>query len=715
MVRNFLNAERFRGRCRSIYDKNAQQQDRTYQVEFDFLYGYDAILALYHYNKSFYRFNLYMYMTAKMVFSRSIYYLLIVIFCLEGTIYLGAAGKIEIMGRSLRSEHPRLLFTQADQQRVTDLANDNTYLKGLFDVLYSEADAIIDQPTTKYLLVGPRLLWQSRACLARVMTLSAAWRFSGKNEYADRAIVEMKAAAAFPDWNPSHFLDVAEMCAALGIGYDWLFDYLSEEDKGIIREAIVEKGFKPALKIYPGGFASKINNWNFVCNGGLILASLALADEEPDLAEEIIGKAFKSIPIALKNYDPEGAWFEGPSYWKYGSTYLVMLLSSLDASFGTDFGFSDYTGLDNTGRFFLSSIGPTGKFFNFADSHLVPRSCPTLFWLARRYNQPFLAWSERRLIENHMANLYEQNLNRISAGSKINPLSKNLGQSVLLFDNRFFPLEIAWFDPRGNAMDGRFELDTVYRGLADVAFFRSSWKADALFAGFKGGRNSVNHAHLDSGSFIFDAMGLRWAEDLGKDYYNLPGYWERKPGGRRWEYFRLSSLSHNVPTINGQIQLVPGDAKIIAFHSSPERAHAVVDLADPYKGQAHSVRRGLAMLDRRAILVQDEVVGLRDGDKFRWAIVTSAEITLRGQQAVLRKEDKSVTVEIIEPKGAVFAIASTRPRLTVENQNIGTRLLTVSVPLTEGNLVTVAILFTPDGRTPAPTPMISPLADWEGY
>ena len=80
-----------------------------------------------------------MYMTAKMVFSRSIYYLLIVVSCLEGTTHLEAADEFVIMGRSVRSEHPRLLFSQADQQRITDLANNNDYLKGLFDVLYREA------------------------------------------------------------------------------------------------------------------------------------------------------------------------------------------------------------------------------------------------------------------------------------------------------------------------------------------------------------------------------------------------------------------------------------------------------------------------------------------------------------------------------------------------------------------------------------------------
>jgi len=41
----------------------------------------------------------------------------------------------------------------------------------------------------------------------------------------------MLAAAQFPDWFPKHFLDTAEMTAALGVGYDWLFDFLSAEER----------------------------------------------------------------------------------------------------------------------------------------------------------------------------------------------------------------------------------------------------------------------------------------------------------------------------------------------------------------------------------------------------------------------------------------------------------------------------------------------------
>ena len=38
----------------------------------------------------------------------------------------------------------------------------------------------------------------------------------------------------FEDWNPSHFLDVAEMTAGLAIGYDWLYDELPASSKKLM-------------------------------------------------------------------------------------------------------------------------------------------------------------------------------------------------------------------------------------------------------------------------------------------------------------------------------------------------------------------------------------------------------------------------------------------------------------------------------------------------
>ena len=53
----------------------------------------------------------------------------------------------------------------------------------------------------------------------------------------------MNTVCAFKDWNHSHFLDVGEMAMAVSIGYDWLYDELSEETKANARAALNQHAF----------------------------------------------------------------------------------------------------------------------------------------------------------------------------------------------------------------------------------------------------------------------------------------------------------------------------------------------------------------------------------------------------------------------------------------------------------------------------------------
>ena len=100
---------------------------------------------------------------------------------------------------------------------------------------------------------------------------------------------------------------------------------------------------------------------------------------------------------------------------------------------------------------------------------------------------------------------------------------------------------------------------------------------------------------------------MRWVRNLGSDHYNLPNYWEKERGGRRWGYWQLNAHSHNVITFEGGDQDADATARMTAFQSKPESAHAVVDLSEAYT-EAERVVRGVAMLDwRKAVLVQDEI------------------------------------------------------------------------------------------------------------
>src|SRR5690606_33915648 len=95
--------------------------------------------------------------------------------------------------------------------------------------------------------IGRRLLGVSRSLVRRTTTLAYAWQTTGDVAFARRAETEMLAAAAFSDWNPSHFLDVGEAATALALGYDWTYDALSPESRATIRRALIEKALRPGL------------------------------------------------------------------------------------------------------------------------------------------------------------------------------------------------------------------------------------------------------------------------------------------------------------------------------------------------------------------------------------------------------------------------------------------------------------------------------------
>src|SRR5262249_30817290 len=231
---------------------------------------------------------------------------------------------------SLRPSHPRLLATASELERVRQMIDSAPLARAWYAQLRKKAEKILDEPQVEYTLIGPRLLAQSRRCLDRIYTLGLLYRLDGDKRFAERAKQELFAAAAFKDWNPSHFLDVAEMTHALGIGYDWLFDMLSAEERATLRTAVVEKGLKASfMDTLPNGvrgynwWLRVTHNWNQVCNGGLTVGALAIADEEPELAERVIRRALDSIKLPMGSYSPDGGWDEGPAYWHYATSYTV--------------------------------------------------------------------------------------------------------------------------------------------------------------------------------------------------------------------------------------------------------------------------------------------------------------------------------------------------------------------------------------------------------
>lgn len=575
---------------------------------------------------------------------------------------------------TLKLSHPRLMLLADDDTRIRQALTTDLAARTYRDLLLRNGSRVITQPPPERVLTGPRLLTVSRTVLDRVMTLALLYRLDGDRRWVARAREELLAAAAFSDWNPAHFVDVAEMAHAFAIGYDWMYDALTPDDRTTIRRALVEKGLQPAAQEYTARapWTRSAHNWNLVCNGAIIISALAIADEEPGLAGTLLAQALASLPTAIAAYAPDGAWPEGPSNWEYGTLYLVSALATLTSALTTDFGLSEAAGLSTTGRFRLQATGPTGLFFNFSDASPRSGDSPMLFWLARRYNDASLAVAAR-----------DAATGRSSAR------------------------DLLWYDARGAAADvASLPLDARYQ-TTHLAFFRSTWNdRDALYVGFKGGDNTATYAHLDLGTFVLDALGQRWAVDLGPDDYDLPGYF----GAERWTYERLKTSGQNTLMLDGANQSPKATAPLTVFRSSADNAFAIADLTAAYAdGGATRVNRGVTLRDSRTrVLIQDEVETSKPVE-LTWTMHTMADVELHGDRALLQQGAVTLEARLLAPPGATFTVEDVDIPPPQQPASDLRRLL---VRLPDVTSVQLAVLFTPlrgtSSATPGPATPIGP-------
>ena len=567
--------------------------------------------------------------------------------------------------KGLVQTHPRLLLTRDRLAALKKLHATDPALQRIIREALADADKQLTKHPLKHVLPdGKRLLETSRDCLARTLALGFAYRWTGDRKYADKGIENLRTVCAFDDWNPSHFLDTAEMSNAVGIGYDWLYEAMDPATRETIRKGLIKNGLN--AKDPKQAFKWE-HNWNMVCNGGLTVGALAVADTDPELARRIIERSLKFLPLATVHYAPDGAWMEGPNYWHYATSYTIFMCAALDSAVGRNFGIDQTPGLDKSGYFTIYTAGPTGQFLCFADAgkpHFneqrkepftrTPMAC--LFWLARKYGNPDFSDAEYDILAKSAATA----------------------------------LHAVWYQPPTGKAPVR-TLDRFFDGPVPLFFMRGSWSdPDTLWCGVKGGFNKVNHGHLDLGNFEIEAGGVRWVMDLGADGYNIPGYF----GKQRWSYFRTSSESHNVPLINGKAQLLDGTAKVLEVHPNQENPSVTFDLSAAYGKPAQKIIRTVAMAAKRSKITVNDQFTLAKPAEVLWGITTDAEIEIRpGGVAWLTRNGKSFSAAILEPAGAAFTVASAEQK-PPQYDNKGIRRLQLKLNAPMGNS-TIKVQFSP--------------------
>ncbi len=555
--------------------------------------------------------------------------------------YPDKAEMQKVLAEKAEKEHPFILADKSDFDKVKKEYKSNKftpYTKKLTDYVLSNADALLDTgvyPPMDYVLdEEDSILPISREVINRMVILGYAWQITGEEKYAERAKAELEKVCSYDDWCTSHFLATAEMALAVSIGYDWLYDYLEEDFKGLIKEKVWEYAIKSALDDNHWFTWSK-NNWNSICYSGIGIACMTFSEYDTDKAAEFLSMCYENMPIAFANFTPDGVYAEGPGYSQSGMDAIVNFVATSNNFFGTDFGMSEIAGFKELGKFPVYITTPTDV-FNFGDNKARMCFTPSLHWYATEYESPLLACYQMSDAPGEFAPDISENTERNGSG-KSNALSS-------LWYNREYTPESADFS------DEPLALSLQSDAGQDMVLMRSAYlDKDAAFAGIKGGYNFINHGDLDIGTFVFDSMGERWAEELGPGPYDAPGYFLNTPAGGRWKNYSKRAEGQNTLVINPDMtlddQYVLAESEFTYFNETAEGGRCGLDMTDAYRmNGATSVERAFELYSGYSSLkITDTIKCLFKSDIY-WFMHTKADIEIseNGKTAILTIGDKQL-------------------------------------------------------------------------
>jgi autotransporter-associated beta strand protein len=608
---------------------------------------------------------------------------------------------------TMAQDHPRLFATaeRFAKLKAAYLSPTASQAKTWAQNAITSANGILTAVPVVYAPdVRSVILAQSRSVVDRMYKLGLAWQLTGDAQYAERAWTELNTVAdntLFPNWNPTHFLDTAEMTHACAIGYDWFYHYWDATRRTTIRTAIINKGLTPGLSQFTsnaGWSQSDGNNWNQVCTGGLSMGALVVGTESEALVENILNRSINSTRPCWKHFTTDnGAWYEGPGYWGYTTEYGMRMLAGLEWVLGSDFGISNTQNVSESGYGPINSLGTSNVIFNYADAGAGGGTRgPQFQWMARRYGiAAYDGWENT------------------GSGSALSALWWNDHASITVANN-------------GSAADMAFhgEEGTAFEAQ-EMVTMRGKWNdSRATFVGTKGGQMGADHGNLDAGTFVLDALGKRWFHDLGGDNYALTNYFNGTPnasGVDRWDYYRMRPEGQNTLAINPD-----GTAGVVLNAVAPLTAYqselggsgsfSIHDLTPVYTGMS-KVWRGVRLMGARdEVLVQDEITAAT-GKTVWWFAhythpTTSVVIDPDGTSAMLTQGAERLWCKILTSSGqfqimdAVPLPGSANP-VTTPAQNANTGHKKLAIHLTNVTNTTLAVWFVPL-QTGDPIPMTLP-------
>jgi hypothetical protein len=470
-------------------------------------------------------------------------------------------------------------------------------------------------------------------------TLGLAYRTTGDERYARKlreALLHYSELARWagdagntPPWHSE--LNTATFCFGYAVGYDSIYDYLSETERTSIVHSMVQLGILPTLNdwVLPGqrihALDSMGHNWWSVCVSMTGLAAISLLGDEPQ-AEHWVQKVSDAFPewfyyqgnvLQNKslNFDGNGAFYESVNYANYAlSEYLLFRLAYMNVFRGRQS--AEIPILRTVGDFFVATCYPTDRALlsvNFGDSSLRTTGSQTLrLLLANGHDVEAYHWYLGRTdwgLSDPIGLVYHE-------GHSVPQPPSSLPQSMLYPD-------IGW------------------------AVLRSSWQDNATLLAVKSGF-TWNHTHPDAGSFILFHGGKPMLIDSGNCSYSR----------REYSSYYRQSKAHNVVVIDGEAQnledcsrgdrgvVTPG--RLLHLLDAAGIKYVLADATGPTSWKFSRNYRHFLWIDD-IILVFDDIRTHEPG-KLEWLLHYDGTIQPDGTNWIVSNEDAKVLVQPLFPE-----------------------------------------------------------------
>ncbi len=545
---------------------------------------------------------------------------------------------VKYLQDNLQRSQPRLVLNPANAKIVRQRLATDPVVQNMFKAIQLNAEKIIDQPVAERIVTGRRLLSVSREVLYRINMLGMVYFIERDERFLKRIDAELQAVCHFSDWNPSHFLDTAEMSLAVALALDWTVGALPQTTVELALNALIEKGIQPSFD-RAHRWITGVNNWNQVCHGGLVAAAIAIAEIDPELAANTISRALDGMPNALNEYGPDGVYPEGSTYWGYGTAFSAITSAMLSSAFGTDFGLAGVPGFKESAVFRSVMNAPSGMYYNYGDcgDWRGDNGDIILAWFATQTGNAAFFEKDRFLRPPEEM----EELHRL-AGAGLVWLAQ--------FEEKVSePLPTIWI---GN-------------GLTPVAIFKDENDPHQYYLGAKGGQPTDSHAAMDNGSFVFELNGVRWAIEMGNQSYHAlekTGFnlWGRSQDSERWTLLTKNNFGHSTLSVNDQPHRVSGRARLVDM-STGELPRVTFDISSSFGGLLERAHRTFTKDSPTSLLIEDDIILSDSTALVTWQMMTTAEVELIEDGAILRQEGQSLKLHNLSHPDIMVSVLSLDP------------------------------------------------------